>query len=115
MNLSEPQRDAMLTLANTISGHDFVPQVILDDLLSIGLVYWRNEDQVDFTPAGEKVYQELLPNDVLSPSATGHLMARGGRGLRVGMCRPDHPFLFSRQFLSPQPPADIPPSPLSSY
>jgi ribosomal protein S19E (S16A) len=59
MNLSEPQRDAMLTLANWSTGDDFVLQAILDDLRSMGLVYWRTPDEVSFTPAGERVYREL--------------------------------------------------------
>jgi hypothetical protein len=59
MNLSEPQRDAMLTLANTASGHDFVPQGVLDELLSLKLIYWRTSDEVDLTPIGEQLYQNL--------------------------------------------------------
>jgi hypothetical protein len=67
MNLSEPQRDAMLTLANTSSGEDFVLREILDDLLSMDLVYWRTPDEVSFTPAGERVYQELAARSVNFP------------------------------------------------
>jgi len=59
MNLTEPQRDAMLTLANTASGHDFVPQGVLDDLLAMNLIYWRTPDEVDLTQTGEQVYQRL--------------------------------------------------------
>ena len=59
MNLSESQRDAMLTLANTASGHDFIPQEVLDKLLSLKLVFWRTPDDLNLTPAGERVYQEL--------------------------------------------------------
>jgi hypothetical protein len=60
MTLSEPHLDALVTLANTPAGHDFVPQVVLDDLLSMGLLVWRNEDEVVLTAAGEEVYQELV-------------------------------------------------------
>lgn len=59
MHLSESHRDAMLTLANSTSGQDFVPQVVLDELISMKLVFWRNADQVDFTSFGEQVYQNL--------------------------------------------------------
>jgi hypothetical protein len=59
MTLSELQRDALLTLANTASGHDFVPQEILDELLSMGLVSWRTADAVVLTTVGEKIYQRV--------------------------------------------------------
>jgi hypothetical protein len=59
MHLSESQRDAMLTLANSTAGQDFVPQVVLDDLISMKLVFWRSPDQVGLTPSGEQVYQGL--------------------------------------------------------
>jgi hypothetical protein len=59
MNLSESQRDAMLQLGETASGHDFIPPPVLEELLAMELVYWRGPDDLDFTSAGEKVYQEL--------------------------------------------------------
>ena len=59
MNLSEPQRDAMLQLGETASGHDFISPQIVEELLAMELVYWRGPEDLDFTPAGEKVYQEL--------------------------------------------------------
>ncbi len=67
MNLSEPQRDAMLTLANPSSGEDFLLQEILDGLVSMDLVYWRTPDELEFTPAGERVYQELVAGSVNFP------------------------------------------------
>jgi hypothetical protein len=74
MKLTEPQRDALLTLANTTSGHDFVPQEVLEDLLSMELVFWRSPDEMNLTPAGEKVYQALaaaLSGDELAVSFPG--------------------------------------------
>ena len=59
MNLSDPQRAAMLELGNTASGHAFVPAQVLEELLSLELVYWRAPDDLDFTPVGEKVFKEL--------------------------------------------------------
>jgi hypothetical protein len=59
MTLSDAQQDALLTLANTASGHDFVPQTILDELVSMELVYWRTPDEVILTAAGERIYQKL--------------------------------------------------------
>ena len=58
-DLSESQREAMLKLGNTASGHDFVTSDVLNALLSLGLVYWRTTDNLDFTPVGEQVYDEL--------------------------------------------------------
>jgi hypothetical protein len=59
MTLPEQLQDGLVTLANTPSGHDFVPQVVLDDLLSMELVVWRSLDEVGLTVAGERVYEEL--------------------------------------------------------
>src|SRR5262249_53498596 len=59
MNLSELHRDALLTLANTVAGHDYVPQDVLDELVSMGLVDWRSPDEVILTGAGENIYQRL--------------------------------------------------------
>jgi len=73
MKLTESQRDALLTLANIASGHDFVPEDVLEALLSMGLVFWRHPDEVSLTPSGEKVYQALaaaLSVDELSVIST---------------------------------------------
>ncbi len=59
MNLSERQREAILGLGETASGHQFIPSQVLEELLSMELVYWRGPEDLDFTPAGEKVYNEL--------------------------------------------------------
>jgi hypothetical protein len=31
----------------------------LNQLLELGLVYWRRSDEIDFTPAGAQVYSKL--------------------------------------------------------
>ena len=59
MNLSEPQQQAILQLGNSASGHDFVAPDVLDELLSMKLVYWRGFRDLDFTPEGEQVWKEL--------------------------------------------------------
>jgi hypothetical protein len=59
MNLSDAQREAMVQFGNTASGHDFISSDILDELLALELVYWRAPEDLDFTPAGEKVWREL--------------------------------------------------------
>jgi hypothetical protein len=58
VNLSEAQWEAMLQLGNTASGHDFIPAEVLEELLALALVYSRASDNLDFTPAGERVYHE---------------------------------------------------------
>ncbi|MBI3860271.1 MAG: hypothetical protein HY290_00085 [Planctomycetia bacterium] len=60
MNLSESQTEAMLELGGSAEGHGFIPQRVLDELLSYELIYWRNAGEVDFTPAGKEVYDELV-------------------------------------------------------
>ena len=57
--LTEPQRAALLKLGNSASGHEFIEPEVLKELLALELVYWRREDELDFTHAGEKVYNEL--------------------------------------------------------
>ena len=59
MNLSEAQTHAMLELGDSSEGHEFIPQRVLNELLSYDLIYWRNADEVDFTPTGKEVYDEL--------------------------------------------------------
>ena len=59
MNLSETQVNAMLELGGNAESHGFVPQRVLDELLSMDLIYWRSSSEVDFTQAGKEVYDEL--------------------------------------------------------
>ena len=60
MNLTEPQAQAMIELGQSSEGHGFIPQRILNELLSYELIYWRNTDEVDFTAVGKEVYDELV-------------------------------------------------------
>jgi hypothetical protein len=59
MNLSDSHREAILQLGNTPSGDDFLMTDVIEELLSLGLVYWRATDNLDFTPVGERVFKEL--------------------------------------------------------
>jgi hypothetical protein len=59
MNLTEPQRNALLKLGESASGHEFIDVQVLKELLAFDLVYWRWADELDFTPAGEIVYNQL--------------------------------------------------------
>jgi hypothetical protein len=59
MNLTQEQAHAMLELGGSAEGHGFLPQRVLDELLSYELIYWRRPDEVDFTSRGKDVYDEL--------------------------------------------------------
>ena len=58
MSLTQAQHDAMLALGGTPSDDDFVTKNVLDELLSLELVYWR-EGELEFTRDGERLYNEL--------------------------------------------------------
>ncbi len=60
MNLTESQVKAILELGGSTEGNDpYIPQRDLNDLLSYGLIYWRDAGDAEFTPAGKEVYEEL--------------------------------------------------------
>jgi len=58
MPLTQALHDAMLTIGGTPSDDDFITKDVLDELLSLELVYWR-EGELEFTKDGEMVYKEL--------------------------------------------------------
>ncbi len=59
MWLTQAQHDAMLMIGGTPSEDDFVTKNVLDELLSLELVYWR-EGELELTEDGETVYKELV-------------------------------------------------------
>jgi hypothetical protein len=59
MNLTKSQAAAMLKLGESTEGHEFIEPRVLDKLLSYDLIYWRKANEVDVTPSGEEVYDEL--------------------------------------------------------
>jgi hypothetical protein len=59
MNLTESQAKAMLEIGGKIEEHDYIPQRVLNDLLSKGLIYWRTPDDAELTPIGQDVFAEL--------------------------------------------------------
>jgi hypothetical protein len=60
VNLSEAQRDAMRELGETPSGHSFISPEVVEELLTMDLVYWWTPDDFDFTLAGKKVLNEMV-------------------------------------------------------
>gem|GEM_PF-3582105 len=59
MNLTESQAHAMLEIGGSEEAHSYIPQRVLNDLLSYGLIQWHHDVQVELTPAGQEVYDEL--------------------------------------------------------
>lgn len=59
VDLSDRQRDAILKLGETASGHDFIEPDVLNELLALELVYWRGTDDLDFTKSGEELLNKL--------------------------------------------------------
>ena len=59
MNLTEPQVKAMLEIGGMIEEHDYIPQRVLNELLSCGYIYWRTPDDPELTPIGKEVYDGL--------------------------------------------------------
>jgi len=59
MYLTESQKNALLDLGDCAAGHEFVSTKVLRELLALDLVYWRKRNEIDFTPAGVQVYNEL--------------------------------------------------------
>jgi hypothetical protein len=59
MNLTEPQRNALLKLGESASDHEFIDVEVLKELLAFDLVYWRWADGFDFSSTDESVYDVL--------------------------------------------------------
>lgn len=60
MNLSVRQRDAMLKLGDPDSVFALVDPEIVNELLSLELVHYRESNgNLDFTDLGEEVYDDL--------------------------------------------------------
>jgi len=59
MDLTGAQKEALVELGESATGHDFMSKQVLKELLDLDLVYWRKPGELDFSPAGEQVYNEL--------------------------------------------------------
>jgi hypothetical protein len=59
MNLTDSQVHAMLEIGGSEEAHGYIPQRVLNDLLSYQLIQCRSDAEVEFTPAGKEVYDEL--------------------------------------------------------
>jgi hypothetical protein len=61
MDLTEPQREALLKLGTTASGHDFIDPAVVDELVALKLAHWRMRDDLDLTATGNQVFKSLTP------------------------------------------------------
>src|SRR5436190_21231191 len=59
MNLTEAQANALLEIGGAIEEHGYIPQRVLNDLMSYDLTYFNKDDEVEFTAIGKAVYDEL--------------------------------------------------------
>lgn len=57
--ITDEQREAMLQLGDTESTMEMIPQEVIDELIAINLVYKRGPKHIDFTDAGELLYEKL--------------------------------------------------------
>lgn len=62
MDLTDAQREAMLQLGSSTTGHDFIAPNVLEELLALKLVCWRSRDDLDFTRMGGEVCKTLEGN-----------------------------------------------------
>jgi hypothetical protein len=59
MDLTTSQREALLKLGTTASGHDFIDPDVVDELVALKLVHWRMRDDLDLTAMGNQVFKTL--------------------------------------------------------
>lgn len=59
IELTDEQKKVMLQLGRTDSVLEAVPHPIIEELINLGLLYWRSEDNIYFTIEGERVLSRL--------------------------------------------------------
>jgi hypothetical protein len=75
MNLTEEQVEALLKLGSPESDLEVVHPGMLQQLITLGLVYRRDSKTIDFTDVGEAVYDELAG----SPKSRIHFVAKSAQ------------------------------------
>lgn len=63
IKLTDEQKKVMLQLGRTDSSYEAVPRPVLDELVDLGLLYWRSKDNIYFTTEGEKLHDQLKSFD----------------------------------------------------
>jgi len=59
VELTDEQRKVMFQLGRTDSVFDSVPEHVIDQLVQMGLLYYRSKKNICFTDEGERIYQQL--------------------------------------------------------
>ena len=60
MKLSQMQAETLMQLGNPDTVDGVVDFGVLNELMSLGLVYWRKDHNLEITALGEQVYDELV-------------------------------------------------------
>jgi len=59
MLLTDAQKNALFELGESATGHDFISARVLKQLLARDIIYWREDDEIDFTPVWARIYEKL--------------------------------------------------------
>jgi len=59
VELTDEQRKVMFQLGRPDSVFESVPRHVLDQLVQMGLLYYRSEKNIYFTDEGKRIYQQL--------------------------------------------------------
>jgi len=59
MNLTEAQTHALLEIGGAEEFHGYISQRVLNDLMTCDYIFYNKDGEVEFTPAGKEVYDEL--------------------------------------------------------
>jgi hypothetical protein len=58
--LTKEQEAVMLQLGDTESDHEIVSSEVVDKLVGLGFLFRPEEGHLDFTDAGEEIYDSLV-------------------------------------------------------
>ena len=58
IKLTDQQKEAILKFGRS-SEFEIVPMDVLEELFNLGLIYKRSDEKLDFTEAGEQLYDQL--------------------------------------------------------
>jgi len=59
VELTDEQRKVIFQLGRTDSVFESVPNHVLDQLVQMGLLYYRSKKNICFTDEGKRIYQQL--------------------------------------------------------
>ena len=59
VELTDEQRKVMFQLGRTDSVFESVPRHVVEQLVQMGLLYYRSKRNICFTDEGQRIYQQL--------------------------------------------------------